>query len=374
LRRCGKSVLMQLIRSKQKEKDCFFDFEDDRLVAFKLEDFQLLYELLIEKYGKQGMFFFDEVQNVDGWEKFVRRLHNQGDTILVTGSNAKLLSKEFGTHLTGRYLKIELYPFSFLEFLTYKNINIANMDFNSTESRGLIKRYFNEYFDKGGIPEFLRLENVEYLKSLYESILYKDIIVRHKLPNERLIKELSLYLASNIGKEISYNSLKNMLGAGSSTTVKDYVEFLQDSYVFFILPQFDYSLSKQLYKNKKVYCIDLALARTIGFRMSQDQGRMLENLVFLELKRRQKNIMYYKNKSECDFIVKEGSVIVEAIQVSMQLDNEETKKREYRGLFEAMDEFGLDSGLLLTFDDEYEESLNGKKILIKPVWKWLIGG
>ena len=222
------------------------------------------------------------------------------------------------------------------------------------------------------IADFLKTNDIEYLKSLYESIIYRDIVTRYKLTNEKQIKELVFYSASNIGKEVSFNSLKNVIGVKNSTTVKEYFGYLENSFLVFLLPRYDYSLKKQIYYNKKLYIIDNALAQAVGFRFSEDYGRMLENIVFLELKRRAKEIFYHQAKKECDFIIKEGIKIVEAIQIVKTMSEEKTRKREMDGLIEAMEAYKLKQGLILTEDEEGEEMIANKKIKIMPVWKWLL--
>ena len=220
LRRSGKSTLLKQIRRNfyQDRLVYYFNFEDERLIDFQVEDFNLLYETFIEISGDGRVFFFDEIQNVKGWELFVRRMYDRNFKFVITGSNSSLLSRELGTKLTGRYIGLELYPFSFREFLKFKNISFSNEPL--TEERGFIKAAFNEYLEKGGIPEYLRFENSELLKTLYENILYKDILVRYRLEDEKALRELALYLFSNYTSEINYSKLQKMLGLGSPNTLR----------------------------------------------------------------------------------------------------------------------------------------------------------
>jgi predicted AAA+ superfamily ATPase len=376
VRRCGKSTLLQELRRKNKKSDYYLNFDDDRLANFKLSDFQMLYELFIEQFGVQNDFYFDEIQNIPGWERFVRRLHDQGKKVTITGSNASLLSRELGTHLTGRYWAIELYPFSFQEYLLFKKQNRLLDEINKTENKALLKKSFKEYFTLGGFPEYLKEQSPAYLQNLYESILYRDIMVRHKLTGEKIIKELLTSIASNVGKLISFNKIKKQLGLGSATTVKDYFQYFENSYLAFTVSQFKFSITKQILAPKKVYMIDLGLARILGFRFSQDQGHMLEMLVFLELKRHGQEMYYHQNQKECDFLIKKGSKITQAIQVSWSLRDPQTKAREVAGLVEALQEHKLKTGLILT-EDEFSEEIvktpQGKlKIQIMPVWRWLL--
>lgn len=376
IRRCGKSTLLRRLRDESMEKDYCINFDDDRLVHFKLEDFQTLYELFVEMYGPQKTFYFDEIQNIDHWERFVRRLHDQGNKVLITGSNASMLSAELGTKLTGRHIEINIYPYSFSEYLDYTDQAELKTHQLSTVQRGMLKAAFNDYFKEGGLPEYLESRQIEYLHSLYQNILYRDIIVRHQIKNYQAMKELVYYLASNLGKECSFNAMKKMLGLSSATTVSDYCAYLQDSFLCFFISRYDFSLKKQIQHAKKVYFIDQALAVAVGFRFSQDEGRLLENIVFLELKRRGHEIYFHKEKKECDFILREGANVCAAIQVTLDLDNPATRERELAGLLEAMQRYQLTTGIIITNDTFAEQTITvGEQIYqvqIIPVWSWLL--
>ncbi len=366
VRRCGKSTLLHQLRT---EESYYVNFDDERLIDFEVSDFQVLYELLIELFGEKKIFFFDEIQNVKGWERFVRRLHDSGMKIYVTGSNASMLSKELGTHLTGRHISFTLYPFSFKEFLKFKKFDVKEK--LTSKDRSNIKRLFNEYLNEGGFPEYLRTGKKEYLKSVFENIIYRDIIVRYNLKSEKPLMETVLFAASNIGKEISFNEVRKITGLSSATTIKEYFHYLSNSYIAFLIPRFDFSLKKQAYFNKKIYFIDSAMARFVGFRHSEDSGRLLENTVFLALKRENDEIFFYKEKNECDFIIREKGRINRAIQVTQYL-KKNNREREINGLIEALKKFKLKQGLILTYDQEEEITIREKKIMIKPVWKWLL--
>lgn len=369
LRRCGKSTLLQQLR--EQHSGYYLNFDDERLVSFRIEDFQKTNEIFHELYGERRTYYFDEIQNVEGWERFVRRLHDARKKVCITGSNARLLSRELGTRLTGRYLQCNLYPFSFGEFLQFKNLVAGPDDFFTTAGRAKLKRAFNLYFESGGMPEFVKTENREYLKSLYESILYRDVLVRHGLTNEKTMKELMLFVLSNIGKQVSYNKLAGVLALKSSTTVKEYFHYLESSYLVILLSKFSHSLQKNIYANKKIYLIDQGFANVLGFRLSRDSGRFLENVVLVELLRRKNELFYFQEKHECDFVIKQGRAMQLAIQVCYEL-NEDNKAREFAGLMEAMRACRLSEGILLTYDQEDETSLDGKKIRMLPVWKWLL--
>jgi predicted AAA+ superfamily ATPase len=372
IRRCGKSTLMQEIRNTNSEKDYYLNFDDDRLLHFTVDDFQTLLELLGEMFGKQTTFYFDEIQNIRGWERFVRRLYDYGNKVYVTGSNASMLSRELGTHLTGRFYQIELFPFSFLEYLKLKQIDIDRKDLFSTDGKAFIKSEFNNFFNQGGFPAYLKTTNRSYLKSLYESILYRDVMVRNSLTNEREMLELVYYIASNTSKLISYNSLAKAIGVKNATTVKNYLSFLQDSYLIFLVSKYDVSVKKQIQNHKKVYFIDSGLIRELSFQHSENNGRLLENLVFIELRRMAKEVYYHNQKHECDFVIKEKNIITEAIQVCWSLYDSITRKRELNGLLDAMEAYNLSSGIILTESEEEELIVESKKIHVIPVWKWLL--
>lgn len=372
IRRCGKSVLLQQIRKRQEQQDYFINFDDERLLNFRLEHFQLLHEVFIEMYGEQHTFYFDEIQNIEGWERFVRRLYDSGNKVFLTGSNATMLSRELGTHLTGRYIRFELYPFSFKEFVAFKEINLPADKIYTTPDRGLIAGLLQEYIVSGGIPLFLKTSQDLYLKQLYESILYKDVLVRNKLTNERELLQLVYYLASNVAKPSTNKSLTTVVGVKNSTTVHNYIEFIENTYLLFQIARFDYSLKSQLINPKKTYFVDNALVLKLGFSFTENKGRLLENMVFVELKRRGYEIYYHQNKGECDFVIRNGYNINQAIQVCYSFENEITKKREIDGLVDALTTYNLMEGLILTTD--FEEEITGSNYVIKivPVWKWLL--
>jgi len=372
IRRCGKSVLLTQFKKGQNENDYYINFDDDRLHTFNLDDFEKLYEILIDLFGVQSTFYFDEIQNIVGWELFVRRLNDYNNKIYITGSNANLLSKELGTHLTGRYLTIELYPASFKEFLRFNDLTVTENDYYNREKTVLIQKQFKDYVTDGGFFKYLQTNDKDFFKILYDNILYRDIIVRYKLSHEKGIKDIFYYLTSNIAKEFSYTTLKKISDIASITTIKDYISYLENSYLLFAINRYDVSLKKQLINPKKVYIIDTGFANSISFKFSEDSGRLLENIVFLELKRNGLEIYYHKQKKECDFIIKEGLDIIQAIQVTKSLSDINTNKREIDGLIEAMKTYDLKEGLILTDDEENEFIQDGFKIIVKPIWKWLL--
>lgn len=369
VRRCGKSTLL---KQAFFEESYFVNFDDERFINFRIEDFSKLFELLHELFGNKKYFIFDEVQNVTGWERFVRRLNNEKMKVFITGSNANLLSRELGTYLTGRTIMIELYPFSFREFLLFKGLSF-DVKRLVLEEKAELKRQFNEYMEIGGFPEYVRTKKPEYLQALFNNIIFRDIVGRYKIRAERELREIVLHAMSNLAKEISYNSLRKLTGLSNTSTISDFYYYFENSYLLFTVHRYDNSLKKQINNPKKVYCIDTGLAFQLGFRTSEDKGRLLENIVFLQLKRLGKDIYFHKRKYECDFLIKDGIRITNAIQVCHSLDTV-NREREYRGLCEAIEEHKLNQGTILTFEQEEEINYNGKKVIIKPVYKWLLEG
>jgi hypothetical protein len=366
IRRCGKSTLLKQIMQTRKDY-CYVNFEDERLLSFRAEDFNILDEVLIEVYGPASTYFFDEIQNVEKFETFVRRLQDSGKKVVLTGSNASLLSQEFGTRLTGRYKLFEVYPFSFAEFLRFHKTSIRKESLYIPEEKVNLIRLFGRYVECGGMPEYLINNDSDYIKTLYDNILYRDIIARYSIRRQRLVRELVGILASTITLPFTYNSLKKSLGLMNAITVKEYISYLSGAYLFFELLRFDYSVKKQLNSPRKIYIIDTVFSAISGFSLSPDKGRMLENIVFIELKRRGCEIFYFSGNRECDFILKDQKKIFGAIQVCYEF-TKENQERETIGLLKAMEEFKLAESLILTYDQEDILKFDEKIIIIKPVW------
>lgn len=373
IRRCGKSVLMQQIRDRLVEKDFFFIFDDERLANFKLDDFQKLQECFVELFGEQHTYYFDEIQNIEGWERFVRRLYNAGNKIVITGSNARMLSRELGTHLTGRYIQVEIYPFSFQEYLAMNEIPVNAKTLYTTTGRATMVKSFVKYMECGGFPKFLQDGSVSYLTSLYESIIYRDILTRNGLTNEKEMLEMMFYLASNATKRVTYSSLGKVVGIQHPDTIKNYLEYIQQTYLISQLFRYDPSVKKQMMSPKKIYFVDNAIIKRIGFNATENNGVFLENLVFIELKRRGWDVYYYADKKECDFIVRKGLHISDAYQVTLKMDSPQTREREIAGVREAMQAYSLSKGYILTF--EGKETINfddGTIVEVVPVWEWIL--
>ena len=353
VRRCGKSTVVQMHFLK---KSAFYlNFEDTSLYGFDTKDFEILNEA-IEKFSKENSckyLCFDEIQSVNGWEIFVHRKLEENYLVIVTGSNASLLSWELGTRLTGRHLDYEMFPFSFQEFCVLKKLKI------NTNS-------FSKYLTQGGFPEAIKNESDEILQRLFDDILTRDIAVRHSIRDVRTLKILSLYLASNCGNLISGSKLSAQLGIKTNVTILEYLSYLEQCYLFFFVPKFNYSAKAQSVNPKKVYCIDTGMIQSVTLSLNADMGRMLENAVFIELRRRTKNIWYYSESSfECDFLYGHDSVPENAVQVCYELTSE-NREREVRGLVETCRKFPGVKPLIITFNQKDKISYDGMIIEAIP--------
>lgn len=373
LRRVGKSTLMAQVAKKYLVDDFYFvNFEDERLLNFSVSDFDFLYETLISLFGEKKTFLFDEIQNVPQWERFVRRLHDQGFKFIVTGSNASLLSQELGTRLTGRSIRIELYPFSFKEFLTFKGIAIPHVSVLTTREKGRLLKLSDEYLISGGIPDALKYPKLDIHKTLYDDVLYRDIATRYRLDNVKELKELAFYLTSNTLSLISYNKLKELLKLGSVNTVKSYIEYLESSWLFFIVNKYAYSIKEQQIAAKKVYSIDTGLSRTVGFSFSENKGKLMENCVFLSQRKKGHDLYYYKTKKdrEVDIFLPKSKTF---IQVAQHLDSEVTRNREIQALTEAATEHKGEREFIIVTERE-KEIIKERSVSIRvvPLYEWLL--
>lgn len=373
LRRVGKSTLLSQVAHKlyNKNEYYFVNFEDERFLNFTSNDFNMLYELLIELFGERRVFLFDEIQNILGWERFVRRMTDGGYKFYITGSNALLLSGELGTKLTGRYIPIDLFPFSFGEFLNFKNFSPFNIKMLTTIQRGKLKKAFNEYLQKGGIPDALKYPEITWHKTLYDDVIYRDVATRYQIADVRALKELAFYIMSNISSLMSFNNLKELLKLGSVNTVKSYVDYLETSWLFFVINRYAFSLKKQQIANKKAYCVDTGLAQSIAFSFSANKGKLLENLVFITLRRESEDIYYYKTKKdhEVDFYLPNKRIFM---QVCQSLNDHSVRQREILGLTEAFSEIKANSMMILTEDEKETITIEGGKIEVMPIYEWLL--
>lgn len=371
VRRCGKSYMLRQIRERNSEKDYYFRFDDERLINFTVEDFETLDICFAELYGEQHTYYYDEIQNIEGWELYVRRLYNEGAKVYITGSNAKMLSREMGTHLSGIHIPVELYPFSFSEYLQLKNISTNKTNIYTTAGEALLSKHFKAYMLSGGFPAYLQGEPEDYISALYQSIIYRDVLQRNNITNSREVLEMMHYIASNAAKRHSYASLAKVIGVKHPDTVKNYVRCMEETYLLYQLLKYNPSVKTQEASIKKMYLIDNAIIRLVGFNPTENLGPLLENLIFIELKRRNKDIFYHANGSECDFIVRTGTRITQCIQVTVSIADENTRKREVTGLTSAIKTYNTTDNTIITLADE-RISMENNGIRVVPAWRWLL--
>lgn len=382
-RRAGKTFYFyQLIKMLKAGKIpmnrvVYINFEDDRLLPLSINDLNDLLEAYYELYpsnkGLEIYFFFDEIQNIKNWEVFVRRLSDKEKAkVFVTGSSSKLLSKEIATALRGRTLTFQLFPLSFKEFLKFKKIELEK-DFEYSSARFKIKKAFEEYLEFGGFPEIALEEQTalkqRILNNYFEMFIYRDLVERFSIRNTALLKNLTKFLITNISTVFSINAYYRAVSkemAVGKDTILEYVSYLEDINLIYLLPAFSYSVKKQQLSPKKAYCVDNGLRNAVAFKFSKDEGRLAENIAFIELKRRQKEIFYWKNQNEVDFIIKNADNSLEAINIAY---TDEISERETKGLQEFKKQFSQTKKLtLLTKNTEKKE----KGINFIPLWKWLL--
>lgn len=356
VRRCGKSTLLLQLRQKQYHDALFINFEDIRFVGFDSTDFNKL-QSEIEK-RKTNVIFFDEIQLIPSWEIYINQILRDGFIVFITCSNASMLSKELGTNLTGRHLSMELFPFSYEEFIRFKEYK---SDENAVE----------KFLNIGGFPEFVKNENSMILSNLLEDIIIRDIAIRHSIRDINSLKHLAIYLISNVGKPISANNILSLFEIKSTSTIIDYINYLKDSFLVDLLPQFSYSLKALARNPKKVYAIDTGLVTVISESFSMDIGRKFENMIFLHLRKLKFKLFFYKNKGECDFIIFDKTKAIIAIQVCYFI-NDDNFNREMNGLVEAMEEFGLKTGYIVSFNQKDEFQIEGKIIKMLPAHEFLM--
>ena len=382
VRRAGKSymlyrVIQQLLAQGHKwDEMLYLNFEDERLENFDTDDFNRLLECHQEMYGKRPMLFLDEIQNIDCWHKFARRMADSQYTIFITGSNAKMLSGEINTTLGGRFLIAEVYPYSFKEFLAVHQVPTAELDILSTEGRAKIIRCFDDYLHDGGLPAAALLPaKRNYLSSVYQKIYMGDIIARNKITNVSGIRVLVRKMAESVCRPISYNRINNLLSSvggklSLATTIK-YVEYCEDAWLLLRLRNYSSALADKE-SNCKYYFIDTGI---LGLFLIDKDAMQLENLVALQLFRiyghdpENERVFFYNDSFEVDFYVPEAEL---AIQVSYSLHDEDTRKRETEALQKLPRRLTCNRRIILTYDEEETITDQHGTIEVIPVWKWLL--
>lgn len=382
-RRSGKTfyfyqLITELLDSKiNKNQILYINFDDDRLYPLELSDLDDLLEsyyiLFPENKNKIKYFFLDEIQNIKNWELFIRRINDKENIrIFLTGSSSKLLSQEIATSLRGRTLSSYLYTLNFKEFLKFKGIKFTKEDIYLSK-RYTLQKLFLEYLNDGSFPEVVLESHIkkEILNNYYEMFIYKDLVDRYAIRNIDLLKKLSKYLLTNISNLFSVSSYYKLINSENSIskeTIYEYLSYLKEINLIFTVPIYSFSLKKQQVNQSKIYAIDNGLRNAVSFKFSEDEGRLAENLVFIELKRKQREIYYWKGKGEIDFVIKNKDNSVDLINVCY---SDEIPKREVDSINEFTEKhpkLKINKCTILTKDMEKKD----KETEYVPLWKWLL--
>jgi len=377
VRRCGKSTFAVL--AMQGQNFAHMNFDDNELDGFTKGDFPKLLDAFYELYGEDLEYILlDEIQNISGWELFAAKLR-RSKKVIITGSNANLLSTELATHLTGRHSDVVLLPFSFKEFLRLKNIQWSDTDLYNSRKIANLNKILDEYIAVGGFPEAYTID-ADVVDGIYNDIISKDILFRHNVRYQKALKAIAHYLLSNFGQEFSYKKLTNIFEIKNEHTMRNYVGYLEEVFLFSILNRFSFKLKHQHKTPKKIYAIDTGIIHSVAFSTSPDKGRILENLVYLELQRR--NLYHKKNQEiyvwkdykdrEVDFVIKQGDTITQLVQAAYSIESDKTRERETKALLQASKELKCNNLVIVTRRDEDELEIDGKKISVIPVLKWLL--
>ena len=375
-RRSGKTYLMYwIIKQMPKdgvsiEKILYINFEDERLLELTTSDLSLIIESYKELYNEQPIIFFDEVQNIDGWQKFVRRLSDSDYRIYITGSNAQMLSSEMASALGGRFMVKEIETLSFSEYLHFSGIEL-DKNYEYSSQRYEIQKIFETFFNYGGFPELFKFSNKkEYLSNIFQKVFLGDIIARQQIRNNHPLKLMVKKLAESTTDEVSYTRIKNIINSigvnvGTATLI-EYLKYLEDAYLIRTLSNFNAKISERETK-KKYYFRDNGL---LGLFLMEPEAFLLETLVCNVLCARFKdNVFYIRNVYEIDFYVPNEQLV----QVSYSLNNYDTRKRETTALLKASESYKSKNLLIVTYNEEEIIEIDGKTINVVPVWKWVLG-
>lgn len=377
-RRAGKSVF-SLVLLKDRPF-MYFNFDDEVLSGVGGIDTDELMKELHAAYGQIKTVLFDEIQNLPAWELFVNRLHRTGYNLVLTGSNAHLLSKELATHLTGRHMPIEILPFDFNEFLRAKKFKIDAEYSALPQRRGELLNLMGNYLLNGGFPE-VAVNNVDpkdYLDVLLDALLFKDVVKRHRVKFSTQIGNLASHLINNFANLYTVRKLLEALNLKSATTIEKYINYLEEAYLIFSLLRYSPKSLERIKSPRKVYAVDNGFVSAKAIQHSPDKGKLMENLVFTELVKRgvkpNRELFYYKtrNNREVDFVVKKGIEATELIQVCYESINPDVEQRETKALFEASGELNVRKLTVLTWDEKREVKKDGSVIQLKPLWEWLL--
>ena len=375
VRRSGKSTLCFNALRKAGVHYAYANFDDERLEELETKDLDNVLQTLYKIYGKFDYLFLDEIQNIDGWPLFVNRLLRQRIHIIITGSNAKLLSTELATHLTGRHHKIELFPFSFKDWCTIKEVDYTRL---TTKNKGLLSKAYEEYFRQGGFPELVSGEEnpKEYISTLIDNIISQDIKKRYKIRNIDALKRLTHHILNETPTLIVKDTLQKIIGIKSERTLGNYLMYLNQTYLISTISKYS-SRSRERSRNEKSYAIDVSFMdkRENAFS-GENLGWRLETIVYLELLRRkagtENDIYYYQGRSaEADFVVCDGNKTLAVYQVSYDISNDKTRKREIKGCIAGAKATKCNNLFLITDHESEVIEEDGYTIQVVPIWEWL---
>ena len=376
VRRSGKSTLCFNALRKAGVHYAYANFDDERLKDIETKDLDNVLQSLYKIYGEFEYLFLDEIQNIDGWPLFVNRLLRQRIHLLITGSNAKLLSTELASHLTGRHHKIELFPFSFKDWCVINDLDYTRL---TTKNRGLLSKAYEDYFHQGGFPELLSGEEnpKEYISTLIDNIITQDIKKRYKIRNIDALKKLAHHILNETPTIIVKDNLQDAIGIKSEQTLANYLLYLNQTYLISTISKYS-SKSRERSRGEKSYAIDVAFMDKRDNAFSGDNlGWRLETIVYLELLRRKattdNDIYYFKSRNaEADFVVCDKNKTLAVYQVSYDISNEKTRKREIRGCIAGAKSTKCDNVFLITDHESGIIEEQGYKIQVIPIWEWLV--
>lgn len=387
-RRTGKTYLCyQLVEYLKKtlpyDNIIYINFEDERLYPLKGDELTLLWDICPElfsiDYSKKIYLFIDEIQNAENWSKWARRITEQNKNLklIITGSSSRLLSREISTELRGRTLSFTVFPLSFPEYLNACNIQYERKNILYSKQAPIIKKHFNNYFKSGGFPAVIESpQPEELLKEYFKVMFYRDLVERNSVKNIKLFEDYLTLLIDQTASCFSISQTAKKLSefgySFSKNTLSNFSKYAQDAFLLLETRKYSYKIKEQLRDPKKIYTIDHGLVKAIRFSFSDDTGKMLKNIAYIALRRKTDEIYYHKGKKECDFIITEKGKVVNAIQVSKILHEPKTRKREIEGLLEAINQYQLKEGLILTEDESGEIKEGNITIRIQPLWFWLL--
>ena len=375
-RHAGKSVFcLELLKDTE---FAYLNFDDENLL--KIQDYDIIEPLMREVYPNYKYIFFDEIQNLPGWELFINKLHRRGANLIITGSNAKMLAKEMATSLTGRYVATEIFPFSFREYLIAKNFELSHNSINEPEKKALLISYLDDYIINGGFPETVlnKIDTRNYLSTLFDAVIFKDVAARHKIRAPKDIYNIAIFMLSNPTCELSYKKITKFTGLRSTATLIKYISYLEEAYLFQILNRFSFKVKKQINSPKKIFVTDNGYIHASAISATPNKGHLVENVYYTEMLRRgykqNRDIFYYRSDSgvEIDFVLKRGTNIEKLVQICLDVNNPVTLEREIKPLVSQANHLNCENLEIITWDNEGEEKLKGKRIKITPLWKVLI--